>query len=133
VRTYAALQPQQWVRKRIVAGEFAIQQMDVQTYFFRRTNMDARVLDSWRRRTPPNSSADSAWKRRNLLTTLRRICILREENSLEITMSRRFLTLMIAVSLLGILVLLPSPDAAEDGAGPNSLPFSRQPEIGRSH
>ena len=37
-------------------------------------------------------------------------------------MSRRFLTLMIAVSLLGILVLLPSPAAAEDGAGPNSLP-----------
>jgi len=34
----------QWVRKYIVAGEFAIQQMDVQTYFFRRTNMNARVL-----------------------------------------------------------------------------------------
>jgi 2-hydroxy-4-carboxymuconate semialdehyde hemiacetal dehydrogenase len=31
----------QWVRQRIVAGEFAIQQMDVQTYFFRRTNMNA--------------------------------------------------------------------------------------------
>jgi 2-hydroxy-4-carboxymuconate semialdehyde hemiacetal dehydrogenase len=31
----------QWVRKRILAGEFAIQQMDVQTYFFRRTNMNA--------------------------------------------------------------------------------------------
>ena len=31
----------QWVRRRIVAGEFAIQQMDVQTYFFRRTNMNA--------------------------------------------------------------------------------------------
>jgi 2-hydroxy-4-carboxymuconate semialdehyde hemiacetal dehydrogenase len=31
----------QWVHKRIVAGEFAIQQMDVQTYFFRRTNMNA--------------------------------------------------------------------------------------------
>jgi 2-hydroxy-4-carboxymuconate semialdehyde hemiacetal dehydrogenase len=31
----------QWVRKRIVAGEFSIQQMDVQTYFFRRTNMNA--------------------------------------------------------------------------------------------
>jgi len=31
----------QWVRKRIVAGEFNIQQMDVQTYFFRRTNMNA--------------------------------------------------------------------------------------------
>ena len=31
----------QWVRKRIVAGEFHIQQMDVQTYFFRRTNMNA--------------------------------------------------------------------------------------------
>src|SRR4051812_33937496 len=28
----------QWVRKKIVAGEFNIQQMDVQTYFFRRTN-----------------------------------------------------------------------------------------------
>ncbi|MFN0163890.1 MAG: Gfo/Idh/MocA family oxidoreductase [Burkholderiales bacterium] len=31
----------QWVRKKIVAREFAIQQMDVQTYFFRRTNMNA--------------------------------------------------------------------------------------------
>jgi 2-hydroxy-4-carboxymuconate semialdehyde hemiacetal dehydrogenase len=31
----------QWVRQRIVAGEFNIQQMDVQTYFFRRTNMNA--------------------------------------------------------------------------------------------
>ena len=31
----------QFVRKRVVAGEFAIQQMDVQTYFFRRTNMNA--------------------------------------------------------------------------------------------
>jgi len=31
----------QWVRKRVVAGEFSIQQMDVQTYFFRRTNMNA--------------------------------------------------------------------------------------------
>jgi 2-hydroxy-4-carboxymuconate semialdehyde hemiacetal dehydrogenase len=31
----------QWVRHRIQAGEFNIQQMDVQTYFFRRTNMNA--------------------------------------------------------------------------------------------
>ncbi len=31
----------QWVRRRIVAGELAIQQMDVQTYFFRRTNINA--------------------------------------------------------------------------------------------
>jgi 2-hydroxy-4-carboxymuconate semialdehyde hemiacetal dehydrogenase len=31
----------QWVRKRIVGGEFNVQQMDVQTYFFRRTNMNA--------------------------------------------------------------------------------------------
>jgi 2-hydroxy-4-carboxymuconate semialdehyde hemiacetal dehydrogenase len=31
----------QWVRKKIVAGEFNIQQMDVQTYFFRRSNMNA--------------------------------------------------------------------------------------------
>jgi 2-hydroxy-4-carboxymuconate semialdehyde hemiacetal dehydrogenase len=31
----------QWVHKRIAAGEFSIQQMDVQTYFFRRTNMNA--------------------------------------------------------------------------------------------
>jgi len=31
----------QWVRKRILKGELAIQQMDVQTYFFRRTNMNA--------------------------------------------------------------------------------------------
>lgn len=31
----------QFVRKRIEAGEFHIQQMDVQTYFFRRKNMNA--------------------------------------------------------------------------------------------
>ncbi|NMG16780.1 Gfo/Idh/MocA family oxidoreductase [Aromatoleum bremense] len=31
----------QWVHKKIRAGEFNIQQMDVQTYFFRRTNMNA--------------------------------------------------------------------------------------------
>jgi 2-hydroxy-4-carboxymuconate semialdehyde hemiacetal dehydrogenase len=31
----------QWVRRRIVAGELALQQMDVQTYFFRRTNINA--------------------------------------------------------------------------------------------
>jgi 2-hydroxy-4-carboxymuconate semialdehyde hemiacetal dehydrogenase len=31
----------QWVRRRIAAGEFAIQQMDVQTFFFRRSNMNA--------------------------------------------------------------------------------------------
>jgi len=30
-----------WVRQRIVAGELNIQQMNVQTYFFRRTNMNA--------------------------------------------------------------------------------------------
>jgi len=32
----------QWVRQRIKAGELNIQQMDVQTYFFRRTNMNAK-------------------------------------------------------------------------------------------
>ncbi|WP_396270477.1 Gfo/Idh/MocA family oxidoreductase [Ideonella sp.] len=31
----------QWVNGKIKAGEFNIQQMDVQTYFFRRTNMNA--------------------------------------------------------------------------------------------
>jgi 2-hydroxy-4-carboxymuconate semialdehyde hemiacetal dehydrogenase len=31
----------QWVNNKIAAGEFNIQQMDVQTYFFRRTNMNA--------------------------------------------------------------------------------------------
>ncbi len=31
----------QWVHKTIAAKEFNIQQMDVQTYFFRRTNMNA--------------------------------------------------------------------------------------------
>ena len=31
----------QWVHQRITAGELAVQQMDVQTYFFRRTNMNA--------------------------------------------------------------------------------------------
>ncbi len=31
----------QWVRQRISSGQFNIQQMDVQTYFFRRSNMNA--------------------------------------------------------------------------------------------
>ncbi|MFE2011875.1 Gfo/Idh/MocA family oxidoreductase [Streptomyces sp. NPDC059491] len=31
----------QWVRRRIEAGAFRIQQMDVQTYFFRRSNLNA--------------------------------------------------------------------------------------------
>jgi 2-hydroxy-4-carboxymuconate semialdehyde hemiacetal dehydrogenase len=31
----------QWIRKRIQAGELKVQQMDVQTYFFRRTNTNA--------------------------------------------------------------------------------------------
>ena len=31
----------QWVRNKVAAGEFNIQQMDVQTYFFRRSNMNA--------------------------------------------------------------------------------------------
>ena len=32
----------QWVHKRIEAGELAVQQMDVQTYFFRRRNINAK-------------------------------------------------------------------------------------------
>jgi 2-hydroxy-4-carboxymuconate semialdehyde hemiacetal dehydrogenase len=31
----------QWIHKRIQAGELTVQQMDVQTYFFRRTNKNA--------------------------------------------------------------------------------------------
>ena len=31
----------QWVRRRVEAGEYAIQHMDVQTFFFRRTNTNA--------------------------------------------------------------------------------------------
>jgi len=31
----------QWLHEKIVAREFALQQMDVQTYFFRRTNVNA--------------------------------------------------------------------------------------------
>ncbi|MFJ7153937.1 Gfo/Idh/MocA family oxidoreductase [Streptomyces sp. NPDC101118] len=31
----------QWVRRQIRAGDYRIQQMDVQTYFFRRTNLNA--------------------------------------------------------------------------------------------
>jgi 2-hydroxy-4-carboxymuconate semialdehyde hemiacetal dehydrogenase len=38
----------QWIHKRIAKGELAIQQMDVQTYFFRRTNINALGLPrSW--------------------------------------------------------------------------------------
>jgi 2-hydroxy-4-carboxymuconate semialdehyde hemiacetal dehydrogenase len=32
----------QWIRRRIIDGDYSIQQMDVQTYFFRRTNTNAR-------------------------------------------------------------------------------------------
>ncbi|KAF0174964.1 MAG: Gfo/Idh/MocA family oxidoreductase [Hyphomonadaceae bacterium] len=32
----------QWVHRRIGSGELAVQQMDVQTYFFRRRNMNAK-------------------------------------------------------------------------------------------
>lgn len=32
----------QWVHNKIVSGELSIQQMDIQTYFFRRTNMNAK-------------------------------------------------------------------------------------------
>jgi 2-hydroxy-4-carboxymuconate semialdehyde hemiacetal dehydrogenase len=31
----------QWIRRRVAAGELSIQQMDVQTYFFRRKNLNA--------------------------------------------------------------------------------------------
>src|SRR6202167_5312754 len=31
----------QWIHRRILAGELRVLQMDVQTYFFRRTNMNA--------------------------------------------------------------------------------------------
>jgi 2-hydroxy-4-carboxymuconate semialdehyde hemiacetal dehydrogenase len=31
----------QWLHRRVLAGEFQLQQMDVQTYFFRRSNMNA--------------------------------------------------------------------------------------------
>ena len=31
----------QWIHRRIGAGELSVQQMDVQTYFFRRTNLNA--------------------------------------------------------------------------------------------
>src|SRR5205823_9786924 len=31
----------QWVHKKVSSGEFKVQQMDVQTYFFRRTNTNA--------------------------------------------------------------------------------------------
>jgi 2-hydroxy-4-carboxymuconate semialdehyde hemiacetal dehydrogenase len=32
----------QWIHNKIVAGELKVQQMDVQTYFFRRTNINAK-------------------------------------------------------------------------------------------
>ena len=32
----------QWIHRRIAAGEFNVQQMDVQTYFFRRKNINAK-------------------------------------------------------------------------------------------
>ena len=32
----------QWMHQKIVSGELSVQQMDIQTYFFRRTNMNAK-------------------------------------------------------------------------------------------
>lgn len=32
----------QWIHKKVIAGELNVQQMDVQTYFFRRTNINAK-------------------------------------------------------------------------------------------
>ena len=32
----------QWVHNKTIAGELSVQQMDIQTYFFRRTNMNAK-------------------------------------------------------------------------------------------
>lgn len=32
----------QWLHRRVTAGEFALQQLDVQTYFFRRSNTNAK-------------------------------------------------------------------------------------------
>ena len=38
----------QWIHERVLSGEFSIQQMDVQTYFFRRSNTNALGLPrSW--------------------------------------------------------------------------------------
>ncbi len=37
----ASIPSHQWVHRRIAAGELHVQQMDVQTYFFRRKNMNA--------------------------------------------------------------------------------------------
>ena len=37
----ASIPSHQWVHKKIKAGELKVLQMDVQTYFFRRTNMNA--------------------------------------------------------------------------------------------
>ncbi|MFV0515517.1 MAG: Gfo/Idh/MocA family oxidoreductase [Jhaorihella sp.] len=34
--------PHQWIHNRILSGELALQQLDVQTYFFRRTNTNAK-------------------------------------------------------------------------------------------
>ena len=33
--------PHQWIHQRVQAGELAIQQMDIQTFFFRRSNLNA--------------------------------------------------------------------------------------------
>ena len=35
--------PHQWIHNKVVAGELKILQMDVQTYFFRRKNITAKV------------------------------------------------------------------------------------------
>ncbi len=46
----------QFVRRRILEGEFHIQQMDVQTFFFRRTNMNALGAAALMDRSSPLAS-----------------------------------------------------------------------------
>ena len=75
----------QWIHKRIVKGELGIQQMDVQTYFFRRSNMNALGQPrSWTDHllctTPPTrwtSSSTRPARRWSSPTRSRVRCILR--------------------------------------------------------
>jgi 2-hydroxy-4-carboxymuconate semialdehyde hemiacetal dehydrogenase len=57
----------QWVHKRIQKGELKIQQMDVQTYFFRRTNMNA----AGKRAAGPTISSGTTRPTRSICSTTR--------------------------------------------------------------
>jgi 2-hydroxy-4-carboxymuconate semialdehyde hemiacetal dehydrogenase len=64
----------QWVHKRIVRGELKVQQMDVQTYFFRRRNINAAAtsMPPATRAAGPIISSGITPRTRSIFSSIRR-------------------------------------------------------------